>query len=243
MKTSKRILAAVLVFCLTMCLVAAMPVVSAADTQQAAPELWVLQVPAKPNSEIAKAYRLFFQGFAFSELDSTQGLTLGTPFSFATAADTGNQPVDPSNTMYYFPVMQDGKIVLTYRWVYYGSLPQRLRSRDTAVGSIALTEELNAFIGKTSEAKPLVIYLDENEDIVLQGETLKKVIQVDPTKERITPAERNYADFFPANTETGMVGVNVMEPAQLRWGIPLWALGALQISLTLKPFRLRAGLV
>ena len=236
MKHTKKLLALVLAgaMLLACCAIPA----AAGSTPEPAPELWVRTVPNIPNSTVAKAYQLMFSKFGYptgapTDPDSNRPITLGSPFWTPTSPGTDGP------AMCYFPILQDGKVCLTYLLYRSGPL-----GRWGSVGGATLVEELNAFIGDTSPAKPLVIYLDENEDVVLQSEHIKKTVEIDPTKDRVPTSDKPYEELLPdPDVPTGQVSVNVMEPARLVWRIPLWSITTAWITLTLRPFQLRCDMI
>jgi|GEM_PF-5714999 len=203
--------------------------VSAESPTESEPELWVLTAPV-PNSAIAKAYSLVSSLFGYptgapTDPDPNRPVTLGTPFWMAALPDTDGP------TLCYFPILQDGKVCLTYRLSHSVGL---LRRTWSGVGSAALVEELNGFIGDTSAANPLIIYLDENLDIVLQSEHNKKTVQMMHTRPRVPTSDKTYEELQAA---PGQVSVNVIEQAKLVWKASL-PIVTWYITVTFQPFRI-----
>jgi hypothetical protein len=224
----KRLLAILLGICLL--LVGGFVSASAEGQQESAPSLWVMNVPTTPNTAIAHAYWLINSKFAWEDanMDPNKAVVLGTPFGVATA----------EGQLLYFPVLQDGKVALTYQ--LYRNKPWQQWS---SVGGVTLVEEINAFTGDTSEQKPMLIYLDENEDIVLQSEHRKQTVQIDPTKQCIIPVDKSYDERLHAYgvTDTGAVSVNILAPAKLVFGGPLF-FHTWWLHVTLHPFCMEYGI-
>lgn len=72
-----------------------------------------------------------------------------------------------NTTLYYFPVIINGEIEYTYRIFDYNGLKYVL--------SESLVDELNEIGKETSKAEPAVIYLNNNEEIVIQNKSTYKI--------------------------------------------------------------------
>ena len=186
---------------LCLCLLAAFGAASAGAAETTRPEIYILTAPV-PAKAIQFARRLTAnlpQEIKDQAAGPSSVISLGAPFALE------NEP--PCATLYYFPVLLEGRIVYTYR-VYKSGWSWGY------AGSVGLADELSKLAGETTAEAPALIYLDENRDIVLQTQDSARIIAGNPEKEHAVPAPRAYADELAArrSADPQKASMNIMEP-------------------------------